>query len=569
MNEVVYLFFRQMRRPALVLIACYTVAILGMSMIPTLDDNGELIYFSIFDSFYWITITATTMGYGEEPYGFSHWQRLWVILSIYYTVPAWLYAAGKIIAILQDPVFQHALKENSFARRTERLKQRFVIICGLGEAGAKLAKLLLKNNYQCVVIEKNENRVASMALEPEFHNVLSTVGDASDVQLLEKAGIRSPFCRAVIAITNDEAVNIKVALSAKLLSSEHYRFQIICRTTSAKGSAHAKSFHTDMVVNTNQVFTERLTMALRRPAIASLMARAYAEPNSTYEPLPQPPSGKWLLCGFGELGQTLQQFLEYEGVESVVIDEGSDERIDIHGTGTEAVTLREARIDRAQAIVAAHTYDPDNLSIAMTAKAMRPSLYVVGKQNRTSNEHLFQVAGFDRVMEEADLLVSQIFPQVARPLLARFIRLLRHQDEAWGQSLVQRLDALGKRSDGQILNPKHFIARIDYEHAPAVMDYLKSGHLLRLQTLWMHPNEPETLHEVVPLLLYRQEKEYLLPNPAMHLEVGDQVLLAYVERSAGHRIGRNCFDYAALYWAQHGRERMNSSVLNYIYHKLQ
>ena len=45
---------------------------------------------------------------------------------------------------------------------------------------------------------------------------------------------------------------------------------------------------------------------------------------------------------------------------------------------------------------------------------MHPSLFVVGKQNHSSDQRLFAVAGFDRVMAEADLIVSEIYPRIAK-----------------------------------------------------------------------------------------------------------------------------------------------------------
>ena len=88
MNEVVYLIMRQMRRPALILLGTYSLAMLGISLIPAINSEGELTYLSLFQAFYWVSYTATTIGFGELPQAFSEWQRMWVVLSIYCSVPA-------------------------------------------------------------------------------------------------------------------------------------------------------------------------------------------------------------------------------------------------------------------------------------------------------------------------------------------------------------------------------------------------------------------------------------------------------------------------------------------------
>ncbi|MDO5091098.1 MAG: NAD-binding protein [Cardiobacteriaceae bacterium] len=563
MNEIVYLIFRQVRTPALVLLAAYAVAIFGMIMMPGVNDEGQPAKMTIFQAFYWVSYTATTIGYGEVPFAFSEAQRMWVAFSIYYTVPSWFYAIGKLIALMQDATFQHALADMRFAQKVGRLDSRFVIVCGFGEAGKRLVKRLTDANFHCVVIDKDPSNINRMALDASLHSVFAITGDASDVELLTRAGIRSPHCRAVVAITDREDVNIKVALAAKLLSSNHPNFQIICRTYTRRGSNNAQSLDVDTIINTNRIFAERLTIGLRRPAIAALLNRLYTEPGEAREIPLQPPGGRWIICGYDSLGKTLKRFLEYEGVDSLIVDPNAPDAPGfLRGVGSEAVTLRAADIGRAQAIVAAENSDSDNLSIAMTAKAMHPSLFVIGKQNRSSNEKLFDLAGFDRVMAEAELIATQIFPRIARPLLSRFITLLRHQDEPFAKALLARIEALaGEHS------PRHYILRINDKHAPAIIQELASGNLLRLQHMWMRPGEPDTLADALPLYLQRGKQEILLPNLATTLQKNDAILIVYHKPEVERRLRYACHDEGELYYAAHGKERPRSWLFNYLRNK--
>jgi hypothetical protein len=75
-----------MRTPFLVIIITYTIAITGLIIIDGVDSNGNPYSMSIFDAFYFITYTATTIGFGETPYEFTYAQRIWVTFSIYLTV---------------------------------------------------------------------------------------------------------------------------------------------------------------------------------------------------------------------------------------------------------------------------------------------------------------------------------------------------------------------------------------------------------------------------------------------------------------------------------------------------
>lgn len=563
MPEVVFLIIRQMRRPAFVLLIAYSVAMIGIVLIPTVAPDGEMTHLTIFQAFYWVTYTATTIGYGELPVPFSDWQRVWVALSVYYTVPAWLYGVGKIIALLQDATFQHALAERRFMQRVARLRSKFVIVCGLGEAGSRLVGLLEQAGFHCVVIEKSADRVSKMALNPALQRVMAIVGDAANVELLQKAGVESPFCRAVVAITDSEAVNIKVTLAARLLAADNTRCKTICRTYTRTGSNNAHSFQVDVVINSSTLFTERLTTAIRRPAIADMLARLRTEAGKSYRTPPKPPTGRWIICGYDTLGRTLKRYLDYEGIDSTIVDNDMTQE-GVRGMGTEAVTLREARIDRAAAIVAAQPSDPDNLSIAMSAKAMRPSLFVVGKQNRSSNHRLFALAGFDHVMEEADLIVSQIYPLLAQPILHRFLGLVKHQDEVWGRvSNAQFQQLCGT------VSPHHCVLRITDKHAPALVKELARGHIVRLQHLWAAPSMSDGQIQAIALLHIRQGKETLMPNGATTLQKDDTILLAYHDSAVLRRIRAAMRDERELYYHLHGREQMRSWLLHYIQKKLE
>lgn len=533
---------------------------LGLVLIPMVDEQGELQYLTFFQAFYWVSYTATTIGYGEIPYAFSEWQRIWVTFSIYYTVPSWFYAIGKIIALLQDSTFQYALSVSRFQRSTAKINRKFCIICGCGEAGLRLTLQFLKNGYQCVIIEQDAERLNKLSLDPRLEHVLSVVGNADNVDILEMAGIRSPYCRAVLAITDSEAVNLKVALAARLLSSEHRYFKIVCRTYTRHGSNQAKALTTDIIINTHKIFTAHLLTALRRPSIAQLQDLFLGVSGTPYEALPQPPSGgRWLICGHDALGKTLKRFLDYEGIDCIMIDPNLPNSADsVTGLGNEAITLREAQIERAQAVVAARTSDAENLSIAMTAKSMQPSAFVIGKQNKSVHQKLFAVAGFDRVMGEAELIFNKVFPQIALPLLSRFLFLISRQDELWGQQLLKRLQKLCPD-----LHPWQTMIRIDNQHAPAVTHELASGRLLRLQTLWTNPQDADSVHEVIPLLLLRQGQEMLLPAPATPLQQGDRVLLAYAQPRTERRIRLNLLDENHLYYAVHGKEKNRSALLRY------
>ena len=90
MDNIVFLIMRRMRQPLLTLVGAYTVAILGLVLIPGRDAAGDVWHMDIFHAFYFVSFMSTTIGFGEIPFEFTDAQRLWVTFALYMTVIAWL-----------------------------------------------------------------------------------------------------------------------------------------------------------------------------------------------------------------------------------------------------------------------------------------------------------------------------------------------------------------------------------------------------------------------------------------------------------------------------------------------
>ena len=90
-TEVIFLVLRRMRAPLIVVIATFSFCTVGMMLMPGVDPQGNPYRLNIFDAFYQMTITLTTVGFTEAPYPFSYPQRMWMSLSIFLLVISWAY----------------------------------------------------------------------------------------------------------------------------------------------------------------------------------------------------------------------------------------------------------------------------------------------------------------------------------------------------------------------------------------------------------------------------------------------------------------------------------------------
>jgi len=238
----------------------------------------------------------------------------------------------------------------------------------------------------------------------------------------------------------------------------------------------------------------------------------------------EPPRGRWVICGYGRFGRAVHRYLAYEGVSAVVVDPDPANTADIEdavvGRGTEAVTLRAARIQEAAGIVAGTDDDANNLSIIVTARDVNPALFTVARQNWRANQDLFQAAPIGIVVERAEVVAHKVLAVIIAPLLARFLRAARHHDNAWANELVSRLSGLLDE-----VVPDVWSLRVGARETPAILRSLRADEGVSLGDLVRDPRDREQLLPCMALLLVREGNVMELPPPETALQLGDEILL--------------------------------------------
>ncbi len=108
-----------------------------------------------------------------------------------------------------------------------------------------------------------------------------------------------------------------------------------------------------------------------------------------------------IVCGFGRMGRRVTAGLLRHGNEVCVIENSSDVvesairqgATVIHGDATAEETLEQAGVRRASTIVALLPNDSDNLSITMTASALRPGVRVIARSEEDRSRANLERAG--------------------------------------------------------------------------------------------------------------------------------------------------------------------------------
>jgi Trk K+ transport system NAD-binding subunit len=519
MNSILFLVLRRMRAPLITLIVSYAVAVLGFTLVPGMDDTGKPWRMSLFEAFYVVSYTATTIGFGELPYTFSTAQRLWMTFSIYLTVVAWFYAIGKIIALVQDPALRQAVITARFSRAVRRLHEPFYIVCGYGETGSLLVDALDRKAMRTVVLDINAERIGELELQDYQADVPALCADVRLPETLLQAGIRHPMCKGVAALTDDNHANLAVAVTVKLINPQ---LPVLCRAEDAVIAANMASFGTDHVINPYELFGEHLAMEVHALGTYLLHEWLTGVPGTSLPAPACPPQGKWVVCGYGRFGKAVVRNLTREHMQTVVI-EANPELTGctqcIVGSGVEARTLIEAGIEEAVGIVAGTDNDINNLSIVMTALEIKPDLFVVVRKNRRYNAPLFRQFNADITMQPSDIIAHECLAHFISPMLAQFLKLARNQDNSWANQLISRLVGVV----GETV-PETWDVSITGEQAPAVVNRLGHGRSLTLAMLLRDPANRENTLPLVPLLLLRKSEPILLPDADLPLAIGDSLL---------------------------------------------
>ncbi|MGB5009335.1 MAG: NAD-binding protein [Candidatus Dechloromonas phosphoritropha] len=522
MNSAFFLALRRMRMPIIVLIVLYAVSVVGLTLIPGVDAEGKATPpLSFFHAFYFISYTATTIGFGEVPNAFSDAQRMWVTVSIYLTVVGYSYSFFTLFALLQDKGFQNTLTTNRFSRRVRLLKEPFYLVCGCGETGNLICKTLDRTGRAFVVIEKDELRVQELDLQDFKTDTPALAADASIPDNLLLAGLKHPKCRAVLAVTSDEQGNLAIAIAVRLLNPS---ISVIAQSRTLSVTANMSSFGTDHIINPFARFSEHLALAITAPERFRLIELVTALPETPLPEIYHPPRGRWILCGYGRFGRLIADQLMPTGIELTIIDplcNPEETANSIRGYGTEAESLLQAGIGSACGIIAGSDSDVNNLSIAVTAAELNPSLFVVTRQNLHVNSPLFEAYQDDYTMVPSRIVAQECIAILTAPMLAAFIGLLRECNESWSNALVVRLQELCHG-----LAPVIWGLKLNIQEAQAAYRALMQGRRITLGEILRDGTDRSQPLRAITLLIRREDEMILLPPDGFLLAPGDQLLIA-------------------------------------------
>lgn len=522
MGSIFFIALRQLRLPLILIITIYAISIAGLVLIPGQSATGEPLHLSFFDAFYFVSYTATTIGFGEIPWSFTQAQRLWVTFIIYSSVVGWTFLIGGLLRLANDTAFQHAIIAARFARTVRFIREPFYIICGLGETGKEIVQALDRLQIRSVVIDLQDQPLEELRLEDLSVDPPTLPADATQPDTLIRAGILKKECCGVIILSQNDQTNLAIAVACALL---HPGLQIISRVQALDSAQLHRQIGVSTVINPFEVFSSNLLMAILSPHAYRLVSWLTGLPGTRLAaPLPAPP-GRWVVCGYGRFGSLVVSTIKNAGYEVVVVDPDETHIPGIHvvtGNAINRDALEQAGIYRADGIVAGTDNDTDNLLIYLTAKELNPSIFTILRQNIVSNEKLFAASSADMVMVARKIIASECIAAIKTPLLVRFVALIRRQPDAWSADVIERL----RKLVGDDV-PEFWSFTLNPQEAPALLDLWRNKDtIISLGDLYRDVNDPAQTGPLMALLIERGGELIEMPPASTVLQPHDHILMA-------------------------------------------
>ena len=193
----------------------------------------------------------------------------------------------------------------------------------------------------------------------------------------------------------------------------------------------------------------------------------------------------YIICGFGRIGALICKELDSVGIDFVIIEKDPSviERIEeeqylyLPMDSTSEDSLIKAGVMDAKGLVTAVTNDADNVFIILTAKGLRPDIFVLSRSSDVKNEGKLIRAGASRVVSPYLIGGRRMAQMLIKPTVTDFIDIammnnnldlvmeeakIRSESKLVGKNLIEsnlRQDygviivAIKKKIGGMVFNP--------------------------------------------------------------------------------------------------------------------
>jgi len=137
----------------------------------------------------------------------------------------------------------------------------------------------------------------------------------------------------------------------------------------------------------------------------------------------------YIICGYGRIGGIVSKELSDENIPFVVVEQDpvkieeleNDHFLYLNMDATSEEALIKAGLENAKGIVTAVSSDADNVFITLTAKGLRPDIFILARTSNIKNESKLLRAGATRVVCPYLIGGSRMAQVLKKPTVVDFI----------------------------------------------------------------------------------------------------------------------------------------------------
>ena len=137
----------------------------------------------------------------------------------------------------------------------------------------------------------------------------------------------------------------------------------------------------------------------------------------------------YIICGFGRIGRIICEELHADDMNFIVIDQNPDTIPDLESfhylylnmDATSENALLKAGIMKARGLVTAVSSDADNVFITLTAKGLKPDIFILARASEGKNEDKLLRSGATRVVTPYHIGGRRMAQVLKRPTVVDFI----------------------------------------------------------------------------------------------------------------------------------------------------
>jgi voltage-gated potassium channel len=139
----------------------------------------------------------------------------------------------------------------------------------------------------------------------------------------------------------------------------------------------------------------------------------------------------FIICGYGRIGSLVAEQFRRQRIPCVVIERDAARRqaatdagdLVLEADASREDVLQRAGIERARGLIAAVGTDAENVYTVLTARGLRPDLFIIGRAEGEDAARKLERAGANRVISPYQIGAVQMAQTAVRPAVSDFVAL--------------------------------------------------------------------------------------------------------------------------------------------------